>query len=87
METGQRVSYPERFVFEPPTAFGVPEAGQRVGHRVEVGTDAQAVPGEVVADIGYDGEPAGPQGVSQRPRGGRRRGPRSRELLATLKRA
>jgi carnitine-CoA ligase len=33
-----------------------------------IGADAQAVPGEVVADVGYDGEPAGPQGVSQRRR-------------------
>jgi hypothetical protein len=62
-----RIPYhPERFVFESPTAFGVPEVGQRVGHRVEIGADAQAVPGEVVTDVGYGGEPAGPQGVSQR---------------------
>jgi hypothetical protein len=66
VERGQRVSHPERLVFESPTAFGVPEAGQRVVHRVEVGADAQAVRGEVVADVGYDGEPARSQGVAQR---------------------
>ena len=46
----------ERLVAAAPTAFTVPEPGERIRNRIEIGTDAEPHPFEIVTDVRDDRE-------------------------------
>ena len=52
-------------VAQPPAALAVPEPCEGVEEGVVVGADGESVQLEIVADVGHDGELAGPEGAAE----------------------